>query len=265
MKRNNGARAITRSDLRKVVLRSFLLQAAWNFRGLQNFGFLYALQPVLRKLFRKRSDRARAYRRYLSNLQTHPYFASFLLGLTVRVEEERSRFGEAAKQREEEEVTRDVAGVLSGIGDFLFWASLKPLAALVGVMVVVFAGDALWIKLLGPVAALTIYNVPHFYYRISGVFRGYRSGEHILNKIHGVYFHRLTEYYNTFGCILIGVLAAFFCQKSMGSWSGLLDLDNFFFLALVLVCYLALLRRVGPTRLIYIGLLVVLLIGWMGR
>ncbi len=259
------SKSVTRGDLRKIVARSFLLQAAWNYKGLQNLGFLFALQPVLLKLFPSRASRARAYKRYGGNLQTHPYFASFLLGLATRIEEERGRLGEKVKQREEEEVTRDVAGVLSGIGDFLFWASLKPLVALIGVMIVVFAGDDLAIKLLGPVVALVLYNLPHLYYRVSGVFEGYRSGEQVLNRIHGGFFYKLAEYYNIFGCILIGVLAAHFCHRNIGDWSDLFDLANFSFLAIVLVCYLALLRRIGPTRLIYFGLVIVLLVGWLGR
>ncbi len=264
-KRSSISKAVTRADLRRVALRSFLLQAAWNYKGLQNLGFLYALKPVLRKLYPGRRQRTKAYGRYKGNMQTHPYFASLLLGLAVRVEEERARLGVRAKVREEEDVTRDVAGVLSYIGDSLFWASLKPLAALVGVMIIFFAGDNLAVKLSGPVVFLVLYNLPHFHYRIGGVFRGYRSGEQILNRIHGGYFNRLRDYIHVFGCVLIGVLAAHFCQQQVGGWADLLNLGNFFFLAMVLVLYTALKRRIGPTRLIYLGFIFVLLVGWVGR
>ena len=167
------------------------------------------------------------------------------------------------KTKEGEDIMRFVVGPLSAIGDSLFWSSIKPMAALTGVVVVFFAGENLMYKLYGPVMFLLLYNLPHVYYRARGVLRGYRSGEQILNQISGGYYLRMINYVYLFGYLLIGVLAAHFCQLQVESWSDLLDVANFSFVAMIFAFYFALRQRLGPTRLIYLSFIIAVFIGWL--
>ncbi|MGA2090005.1 MAG: PTS system mannose/fructose/sorbose family transporter subunit IID, partial [Endomicrobiales bacterium] len=46
--------------LYSVFLRSFALQAVWNFERMQNVGFAYALMPVLNVLYPDPAKRSEA-------------------------------------------------------------------------------------------------------------------------------------------------------------------------------------------------------------
>ena len=54
----------------KVFLRSFFLQALWNFQSMQALGFLYVLKPFLEKLYSKEEEKREARKKSKETLQT---------------------------------------------------------------------------------------------------------------------------------------------------------------------------------------------------
>jgi PTS system mannose-specific IID component/fructoselysine and glucoselysine-specific PTS system IID component len=69
-------------------------------------------------------------------------------------------------------------GPLAGIGDSIFWGSLKVIAAGMGIY---FAQQG---SLLGPILALLVYNLPHLLCRWYGLKLGYRAGTTWLMRIY---------------------------------------------------------------------------------
>jgi len=158
---------ITTGDLLRVVGRAFLIQASWSFERMQSLGFAYAIEPVLRKLYPEQKEFSDRLKLHMDYFNTQPYFASFILGAVVRIEQDRA---------EGRNALADVQGIktvlmapLGALGDSFFWGSLKPMAAVIAVAMVV--GGIWW----APFIFLLFYNVWHIGLRVSLVFMGYRS------------------------------------------------------------------------------------------
>lgn len=147
--------------------RSLWHQASWNFERMQNLGFCHQLLPGLRRLYGGDPPPA-VLQRCTTYFNTHPYFASWVAGTVLNLEE-RQLAGE----------TPDVDSALfpqlvmapyAAIGDALFWGALRPLAAVAGL---IFAVQGhLW----APLLLLGIFNLPHLLCRCGGWLLGYRQG-----------------------------------------------------------------------------------------
>jgi len=135
---------------------------------MQSLGFAFAIEPVLRKLYPEQAEYESRLRIHLEYFNTQPYFASFILGAVVRIEEDRS-FGR--------KVSEDVSSLksalmapLGALGDTFFWGALKPFTAVVAVALLMTGH---W---WAPLLFLVFYNVWHVGLRAGMLFWGYRSG-----------------------------------------------------------------------------------------
>ncbi len=122
-----------------VFFRSFLLQAGWNFERMQNMGFVFALAPALKKIWKDKEELKQAMLRHIKPFNTQPYMASFSLGQVLRLEEKMAaspveKRGEIAEQLAE--IKKASSSALAAIGDTLFWGALKP--AGLGISLAVF-------------------------------------------------------------------------------------------------------------------------------
>ena len=155
------------SDLWRVALRSFLLQALWNPERMQGQGFAMALRPVARRLAAAaRVDEGEWLRRHMGYFNTNPPLAGCALGVAARFESEAAGTARPALDT----VKAALGAGLAAVGDSLFWTTLRPLAAMLGV---------LWFlegSRLGPILFLLLYNSFHLYARFRGVFLGAGMG-----------------------------------------------------------------------------------------
>lgn len=196
--------------LAKVLLRSFLLQASWNFERLQSLGVLYTITPALRFFYRG-EELVTAGKRHLEYFNTHPFMASPVLGAILDLEQKQSR-GEA-RQVGVQDFKRMVMAPYAAIGDAFFWGATRPLAA--GVALFFAFKGSLW----APVVYLTLFNLPHLWFRVVGLLRGYSLGLRIVEDIQR---HRLPDLairLKEVTVVLLGGLSAyltFFSLKSEG-------------------------------------------------
>lgn len=79
-------RKIRQATLMRCFLRSYLVAGAYNNRGLQNVGFVHAMDPGLRDLYPKQADLQEARGRYLRHYNCHPFWAPLLLGVFLHTE-----------------------------------------------------------------------------------------------------------------------------------------------------------------------------------
>jgi PTS system mannose-specific IID component len=161
--------------LARVFLRSLLLQATWNRRGMQNLGFVYALWPALVHLYPDEQRRSRAAARHLTFFNTHPYLASAIVGGAL-FHEERVARGE----EEPEAVERFKSALMfpfAAVGDSFFWLSLRPLSGMCAALL------APWIGLWSVALFLVLYNVPHLAFRITLFVDGYRRGDRVVERV----------------------------------------------------------------------------------
>ena len=71
---------ITPRDLRRVFWRSFQMEFSWNYERQMNLAFVYALIPVLKKLYPRKEELAGALKRHLVFFNTTPHIVTLLLG-----------------------------------------------------------------------------------------------------------------------------------------------------------------------------------------
>jgi PTS system mannose-specific IID component len=200
--------------LAKVLLRSFLLQASWNFERLQSLGVLYTIAPALRFFYRG-EELVAAGKRHLEYFNTHPFMASPVLGAILDLEQKQSR-GEAL-QVGVQDFKRMVMAPYAAIGDAFFWGAIRPLAA--GVALFFAFMGSLW----APVVYLVLFNLPHLWCRVAGLLGGYSLGLRIVEIIQRLRLPDLAVRLKEVTVVLLGGLSAyltFFSLKDEGVSAG---------------------------------------------
>jgi len=156
-----------------VLWRSFFLETLWNFEKMQNVGFSFCIYPVLKKLYPGAQERRLAVERHLETVNTHPAMGPLLAGLTARLERDLPQSSIIPYRKR-------VMSALAAHGDRIFWGHVRPLAAVAGVALSLCFPDSM----VGSVALLFIYNLPHLCVRTAGFGKGWREGLTMLRSFH---------------------------------------------------------------------------------
>ncbi len=165
---------ISSGIMKKVFFRSFLLQALWNFKGMQNVGFLYTIKPVLDFLYLETHERKNAYLRHLDFFNTHPYYASYIIGAVAAAEEKYASTGSETALRQIVDTKKILGGPIAAFGDSKIWGTLRPFAAVIGVFFIILFSKNINLMWIGPITALLFYSSVHIYIRYHGIVTGYR-------------------------------------------------------------------------------------------
>jgi phosphotransferase system HPr (HPr) family protein len=233
---------LSRSDLDRVATRTLLLQATWNYERQQGIGWAYCLEPALRRLYPDPSECRARLAEHTAYFNTQPTLASLCLGAVIQLEERRSQaladpqpppppsdppavaiaasgaMGSEALAAagpiappvlvpapEVDPIPRVKAvmgSALAALGDRLFWLTLRPFAACLGVFV------ALAFSWLGAVALWLCYNSVHLAVRFRGVEWGYREGPGVLGEGLRKRVTRSVHALSVFGSAIVGVVVA---------------------------------------------------------
>ncbi|WP_316897425.1 PTS system mannose/fructose/sorbose family transporter subunit IID [Pseudodesulfovibrio indicus] len=124
----------------RSFLRCYLTGAAFNTRGMQNIGLMYAMLPGLRAIHKDRRELRTALKRYARHYQSHPFWTPCMVGILLNVETTISagHFPPAmlAKVRDTTSYT------LSAIGDSVFAGSLLIFWALLTICLLLSGNPA---------------------------------------------------------------------------------------------------------------------------
>lgn len=174
---------------RRMFWRSFLLQAAWDFRHMQGIGFAFSLFPLLRRLYPHADDRAKAVRRHLEFFNTQPYMAGIALGVAAHHEEKLAHEPSAARELRVGQLKKSLGSALAAIGDPLFWGAWRPFCLTAGAAGVLVAKDARW---AGAIVATSVilYNIPVAAWRWNGIRWGFEDGEKVAFRLSGMRLQR---------------------------------------------------------------------------
>jgi PTS system mannose-specific IID component len=189
------------SDLRRMALRTSLLQATWNYERQQGLGFAWAIQPALERLVPDPIERGRRLADHTAFFNTQPTLASVAVGAVARLEEEFA--GGALEAGAAIPRVKGVLGsALAALGDRVFWLTLRPFAACVGI------GVALLGSPLGGLALWVTYNLLHQTVRWLGVGWGYRGGPAVAGGALRTALGRIGHLLCIAGSVLVGLLIA---------------------------------------------------------
>lgn len=191
---------LTVNDRKKVWFRSQFLQASWNYERMQNLGWAYSLVPAIKKLYTKKEDQAAALKRHMEFFNTHPYVAAPILGVTLALEEERANgadIDDAAIQG----VKIGMMGPLAGIGDPVFWFTVRPILGSLG------ASLALSGNVLGPIIFFVAWNLIRMAFLWYTQEIGYKAGSEITKDMSGGILQDITKGASILGMFILAVLA----------------------------------------------------------
>ena len=163
---------LTKKDRLSVAWRSTFLQGSWNYERMQNGGWAYSMIPAIKKLYTTQADRASALKRHLEFFNTHPYLASPILGVTLALEEERAN-GAPVDDVTVQGVKVGMMGPLAGVGDPVFWFTVRPILGALG------ASLAIGGNVLGPILFFLLWNMIRIGFMWYTQELGYRTGTKI--------------------------------------------------------------------------------------
>jgi mannose PTS system EIID component len=200
---SESERTLGRGTLLEMGLRANLLQAAWNFERQQGLGWAFALAPALRQLYPVSDQRLERLAEHTAYFNTQPTLASIALGAAARAEEERAHGGggDAASMAR---LKSALGSTLAALGDRLFWFSLRPFAAAVGVLVAMTHPSRGW----GALALWLVYSIPHLGMRFAGVAWGYAEGPALLTGAFRARLEAAVRWLALLGCVVLGVALA---------------------------------------------------------
>ncbi|MDF7666704.1 PTS system mannose/fructose/sorbose family transporter subunit IID [Orbaceae bacterium ESL0727] len=200
MQVNNSNRIqLTKKDRLAVAWRSTFLQGSWNYERMQNGGWVYAMIPAIKKLYTTKEDRSAALKRHLEFFNTHPYLASPVFGVTLALEEERAN-GASVDNVAIQGVKVGMMGPLAGVGDPVFWFTVRPMLGALG------ASLALGGNVLGPILFFLLWNIIRWGFMWYTQEFGYRTGSRITDNLSGGLLQKITKGASILGMFVLAAL-----------------------------------------------------------
>jgi PTS system mannose-specific IID component len=190
---------LSKKDRISVWWRSTFLQGSWNYERMQNGGWAYTMIPAIKKLYKTKEDRAAALKRHLEFFNTHPYVASPIIGVTLALEEERAN-GAPVDDTAIQGVKVGMMGPLAGIGDPVFWFTVRPILGALG------ASLALTGNILGPIIFFVLWNLIRMGFTWYTQEFGYKAGSKISDDLSGGLLQDITKGASILGMFILGSL-----------------------------------------------------------
>ena len=166
---------------------------------MQNGGWCYSIIPAIKKLYKDPQDRADALKRHLEFYNTHPYVSAPVMGVTLALEEERANGAEINNQAIQG-VKVGMMGPLAGVGDPVFWFTLRPILGALG------ASLALGGSIVGPLLFFFAWNIIRMAFIWYTQEFGYKVGTSIAKDLSGGLLGKITQGASILGMFIIGSL-----------------------------------------------------------
>ncbi len=190
----------------RIFLRTLVLQASWNSQRMQNLGLLSALLPFRRTQPLDITEDRLFCRRYYEFFNTNPYFANYLIGGLIRLEDERARGtqlppGMTATYRD------SLGRTFASLGDQIFWLGLRPAL----IMALCLMGLHGW--QMGILTTVSIFALSQLWLRWWSLGRGYGLGLDIVQLLRGPHWHLAITWMGRMAMLLTGLVAGFFLAR----------------------------------------------------
>ncbi|WP_304749558.1 PTS system mannose/fructose/sorbose family transporter subunit IID [Dubosiella newyorkensis] len=190
---------LDKKERMQVAWRSTFLQGSWNYERMQNGGFCYAMIPAIKALYKNKEDQVAALKRHLEFFNTHPYMASPIIGVTLALEEDRAH-GSNVDDQTINGVKVGMMGPLAGVGDPVFWFTLRPMLGALG------ASLAMSGNVLGPIIFFLAWNIIRWAFMWYTQEFGYKAGMKITDDLSGGLLQKVTKGASILGMFVLGSL-----------------------------------------------------------
>ena len=187
----------------KIFWRSANLLFVPSFSKQQGVSYSWVMLPFLEKIYGKNSDEF--YERMLAHQAFFNMTAAmspFVIGLNVSMEEENKR-NKSFDPSTIQAMKASLMGPLSGIGDAIFWGTLRIIATSIAISL------SLQGSFLGPIMFLLIFNIPNLIVRYFGTMLGYKLGSvYITRAMENGTFKVLTKSFSVMGLMMVGAMVS---------------------------------------------------------
>lgn len=144
-------------------------------------------------------DRAAALERHMEFFNTHPYVAAPIIGVTLALEEERAN-GTPIDDKAIQGVKIGMMGPLAGIGDPVFWFTVRPILGALGASLAQ-AGN-----IVGPLLFFFGWNLIRMAFLWYTQEFGYKAGSEITKDMSGGILQDITKGASILGMFILAVL-----------------------------------------------------------
>jgi fructoselysine and glucoselysine-specific PTS system IID component len=195
------SKTITKKDLMGIFWRTMPMEASFNYERMMSLAFAYSMSGVIQKLYPNVEDQKEAMKRHMEFFNCTSATSSFIAGVAASMEEKKANdpsFDESSING----MKAGLMGPISGIGDSIFWGSLRIIASGIGVSL------AKQGSILGPILFLLVFNVPNMLVRYFGTIWGYKAGVSFIDKMSNGVMDTITYAINILGNTVIGGMVA---------------------------------------------------------
>ena len=190
---------LSKKDRLAVAWRSTFIQGSWNYERMQNGGWAFSMIPAIKKLYKTKEERSAALKRHLEFFNTHPYIASPILGVTLALEEERAN-GAPVDDVAIQGVKVGMMGPLAGVGDPVFWFTVRPMLGALG------ASLAMGGNILGPIIFFLGWNIIRWAFMWYTQEFGYKACSKITDDLSGGLLQDVTKGASILGMFVLAAL-----------------------------------------------------------
>ncbi|MBU3214506.1 PTS mannose transporter subunit IID [Clostridium estertheticum] len=196
---SKGENRLTKGDLKSMFWRSWFILGSFNFERNQSMGFCVSMIPAIKRFYTTKEDQSAALKRHLEFFNTTPYMAAPIMGVTAAMEQERA-IGAPIDDAAISGVKIGLIGPLAGVGDPIFWGTLRPLFAALGASIAVTG------SILGPLLFFIPFNICRILTLWFGLKFGYEKGTAIVSEASGNTLQKITEGASIAGLFIMGAL-----------------------------------------------------------
>ena len=194
---------LQKKDLIKHFLLGYSSETCYNYERLQALGTTNAMVPIVRRLYKKKEDQAKALKKYMVFFNTEPsWIGTVIHGVAASMEEQAAN-GEDVDAEDINAVRTGLMGPMAGIGDTVSQGIAYP----------ILAGIACSLALAGNVAGPIIFEIAYKVLMLGMGYAmymmGYKQGKSAILKIlKAGTLKRLTEIFSIVRLMVGGDMAA---------------------------------------------------------
>ncbi|WP_125582848.1 PTS system mannose/fructose/sorbose family transporter subunit IID [Lacticaseibacillus suibinensis] len=195
------SKKLSKSDLKGIFWRSLPMEASFNYERMMSLAFAFTMSGVIKKLYTNKEDQKQAMKRHMEFFNCTSATSPFIAGVAASLEEKNAN-DPSFDASSINAMKVGLMGPLSGIGDSIFWGSLRIIASGIGVSL------AKQGNILGPILFLLIFNIPNVLVRYFGTIWGYKLGVSFIDRMASGLMDNVTYAINILGNTVIGAMVA---------------------------------------------------------
>ena len=208
----NITKSVSKEDkkmLNELFVQSFFCAHSYNYERQQGLGYSLTMWPVIRRFYKTKEEQGVALERHMAVFNATYQVETLIMGISAAMEKEASQ-NKNFDISSINSVKVSLMGPLSGIGDSIFWGSLRIIATGIGLSLAATG------SVMGAIVFLLVFNIPHFIIKYYCTFLGYTVGTSLMTnaKTTGM-LNKITKAMTIIGLSVVGAMTASMVKLSL--------------------------------------------------